>query len=134
MARVARGPAHPRRGTGRSPDQCGRRGPDVRPGPGKLYDVTQDVVTAGSPAPSLSGPTPADRFVPPLRAPVSTDHSPTAVLDALGEGLFVSDVLMMNALDSRRLSGGYLEQAQELMADAGPGEKPVGRGETVALG
>src|SRR5215217_1489595 len=40
------------------------------------------------------------------------------VLNILGEGLFASDVLMMNGLDDRRLSGGYLEEAQDLMADA----------------
>ena len=40
------------------------------------------------------------------------------VLNVLGEGLFASDVLMMNGLDDRRLSGGILEDAQELMADA----------------
>lgn len=40
------------------------------------------------------------------------------VLNVLGEGLFASDVLMMNGLDDRRLSGGVLEAAQELMADA----------------
>jgi arginine decarboxylase len=40
------------------------------------------------------------------------------VLNVLGEGVFASDVLTMNGLDDRRLSGGILEAAQELMADA----------------
>src|SRR4051812_27264913 len=40
------------------------------------------------------------------------------VLDIMGEGAFASDVLSMNGLDDRRQSGGILQQAQELMADA----------------
>src|SRR3954467_2887416 len=40
------------------------------------------------------------------------------VLTILGEGVFASDVLMMNGLDDRRNSQGVLAQAQELMADA----------------
>lgn len=45
------------------------------------------------------------------------------VLDVLGEGLFASDVLMMNGLDDRRSSQGILEEAQDLMADAVGAEK-----------
>src|SRR3954447_2753471 len=40
------------------------------------------------------------------------------VLTILGEGVFASDVLALNGLDDRRQSGGILQQAQELMADA----------------
>ncbi|TQK42401.1 arginine/lysine/ornithine decarboxylase [Streptomyces sp. SLBN-118] len=40
------------------------------------------------------------------------------VLAVLGDGLFRSDVLMMNGLDDRRLSHGVLLKAEELMADA----------------
>ncbi|MFH5821103.1 aminotransferase class I/II-fold pyridoxal phosphate-dependent enzyme [Georgenia sp. AZ-5] len=40
------------------------------------------------------------------------------VLEAVGEGMFASDVLSLNGLDDRRQSQGVLEQAQELMADA----------------
>ncbi|WP_119726745.1 aminotransferase class I/II-fold pyridoxal phosphate-dependent enzyme [Thermomonospora amylolytica] len=40
------------------------------------------------------------------------------VLDVLGEGLFASDVLVLNGLDDRRESQGVLEQAQDLMAEA----------------
>ncbi|GLY16032.1 ornithine decarboxylase [Kineosporia sp. NBRC 101677] len=40
------------------------------------------------------------------------------VLEILGPGVFESDVLLLNGLDDRRESGGILQQAQELMADA----------------
>ncbi|MEU8137902.1 aminotransferase class I/II-fold pyridoxal phosphate-dependent enzyme [Streptodolium elevatio] len=40
------------------------------------------------------------------------------VLEILGPGVFASDVLLLNGLDDRRESGGVLDQAQELMADA----------------
>ncbi|GGT23093.1 MULTISPECIES: aminotransferase class I/II-fold pyridoxal phosphate-dependent enzyme [Streptomyces] len=40
------------------------------------------------------------------------------VAEALGLGLFRSDVLLLNGLDDRRQSRGVLDQAQELMADA----------------
>ncbi|MFL6061350.1 MAG: aminotransferase class I/II-fold pyridoxal phosphate-dependent enzyme [Marmoricola sp.] len=40
------------------------------------------------------------------------------VLTLMGEGVFASDVLMLNGLDDRRMSNGILEEAQELMADA----------------
>src|SRR3954452_519655 len=36
----------------------------------------------------------------------------------MGEGVFSSDVLMLNGLDDRRQSNGVLEDAQSLMADA----------------
>ncbi|MEW2403130.1 ornithine decarboxylase [Streptomyces sp. NPDC046862] len=36
----------------------------------------------------------------------------------LGQDVFASDVLALNGLDDRRMSGGYLERAEELMADA----------------
>ncbi|WP_028642393.1 aminotransferase class I/II-fold pyridoxal phosphate-dependent enzyme [Nocardioides sp. URHA0020] len=39
-------------------------------------------------------------------------------LTILGEGVFSSDVLMLNGLDDRRQSEGVLEDAQSLMADA----------------
>jgi arginine decarboxylase len=45
------------------------------------------------------------------------------VLSLMGEGVFASDVLTLNGLDDRRMSGGILEQAQELMADAVRAEK-----------
>src|SRR3954451_604972 len=45
------------------------------------------------------------------------------VLTLMGEGVFASDVLMLNGLDDRRMSQGVLEQAQELMADAVRAEK-----------
>jgi arginine/lysine/ornithine decarboxylase len=41
----------------------------------------------------------------------------------MGEGAFASDVLSLNGLDDRRQSGGFLEQAQELMADAVGGDE-----------
>ncbi|MBW4722473.1 aminotransferase class I/II-fold pyridoxal phosphate-dependent enzyme [Saccharothrix obliqua] len=40
------------------------------------------------------------------------------VLDVLGEDVFRSDVLMMNGLDDRTMSGGVLSDAERLMADA----------------
>jgi arginine decarboxylase len=40
------------------------------------------------------------------------------VLNIMGEGVFASDVLVLNGLDDRRQSQGILAQAQELMADA----------------
>jgi len=40
------------------------------------------------------------------------------VLEVMGAGVFASDVLSLNGLDDRRQSGGFLEQAQDLMADA----------------
>jgi arginine decarboxylase len=40
------------------------------------------------------------------------------VLDALGPGVFASDIILMNGLDDRRMSGGVLAKAEELMADA----------------
>ncbi|MEQ7127689.1 hypothetical protein ABN034_24650 [Actinopolymorpha sp. B11F2] len=40
------------------------------------------------------------------------------VVEVLGEGVFSSDVLMLNGLDDRRQSQGVLKQAEELMADA----------------
>src|SRR3954469_22766737 len=40
------------------------------------------------------------------------------VLTTMGEGVFASDVLVLNGLDDRRQSQGVLAQAQELMADA----------------
>ncbi len=40
------------------------------------------------------------------------------MLEILGPGVFESDVLLLNGLDDRRESGGILQQAQELMADA----------------
>ncbi|MFI9489849.1 aminotransferase class I/II-fold pyridoxal phosphate-dependent enzyme [Promicromonospora sp. NPDC052451] len=40
------------------------------------------------------------------------------VVGVVGEGVFTSDVLMLNGLDDRRQSQGVLSQAQELMADA----------------
>jgi arginine decarboxylase len=40
------------------------------------------------------------------------------VLTLMGEGVFASDVLMLNGLDDRRMSQGILQHAQELMADA----------------
>ncbi|MEV0144797.1 MULTISPECIES: aminotransferase class I/II-fold pyridoxal phosphate-dependent enzyme [unclassified Nonomuraea] len=40
------------------------------------------------------------------------------VVEALGEGVFRSDVLASAGLDDRTSSGGILEKAQELMADA----------------
>jgi arginine decarboxylase len=40
------------------------------------------------------------------------------VLDVLGEGVFASDVLLLNGLDDRRESQNVLGKAQELMADA----------------
>ncbi|GAA3187422.1 aminotransferase class I/II-fold pyridoxal phosphate-dependent enzyme [Nonomuraea roseoviolacea] len=40
------------------------------------------------------------------------------VVEVLGEGVFRSDVLASAGLDDRSSSGGILEQAQELMADA----------------
>ncbi|MFD8588000.1 aminotransferase class I/II-fold pyridoxal phosphate-dependent enzyme [Streptomyces sp. NPDC059637] len=40
------------------------------------------------------------------------------VVEVLGRDVFASDVLIMNGLDDRRMTGGVLEQAQELMADA----------------
>ncbi|MFC0042334.1 aminotransferase class I/II-fold pyridoxal phosphate-dependent enzyme [Actinomadura rayongensis] len=40
------------------------------------------------------------------------------VLDVLGEGVFASDVLLLNGLDDRRESQNVLGRAQELMADA----------------
>jgi arginine decarboxylase len=39
-------------------------------------------------------------------------------LKILGEGVYASDVLLLNGLDDRRESQGVLSQAQELMADA----------------
>lgn len=36
----------------------------------------------------------------------------------LGRDVFASDVLALNGLDDRRMSGGFLERAEELMADA----------------
>ncbi|MBW8752102.1 MAG: PLP-dependent transferase [Propionibacteriales bacterium] len=45
------------------------------------------------------------------------------VLAVMGEGVFASDVLMLNGLDDRRMSGGILEEAQELMAEAVRAEK-----------
>lgn len=45
------------------------------------------------------------------------------VRDLLGEGVFASDVLMLNGLDDRRLSQGVLEKAQTLMAQAVRAEK-----------
>jgi arginine/lysine/ornithine decarboxylase len=39
-------------------------------------------------------------------------------LKVMGEGVFSSDVLMLNGLDDRRESNGVLEDAQSLMADA----------------
>lgn len=41
----------------------------------------------------------------------------------LGEGVYASDVLMLNGLDDRRLSQGVLEQAEDLMAAAVRAEK-----------
>ena len=40
------------------------------------------------------------------------------VLEVMGEGVFASDVLMLNGLDDRRLSQRVLTRAEELMADA----------------
>lgn len=40
------------------------------------------------------------------------------VLDVLGEGVFRSDVLTPNGLDTRRVENGVLQEAQDLMADA----------------
>jgi arginine decarboxylase len=39
-------------------------------------------------------------------------------LKILGEGVYASDILLLNGLDDRRESQGVLSQAQELMADA----------------
>ncbi|RCV49041.1 aminotransferase class I/II-fold pyridoxal phosphate-dependent enzyme [Marinitenerispora sediminis] len=40
------------------------------------------------------------------------------VREVLGDDAFTSDILSMNALDDRRMTGRVLERAQELMADA----------------
>jgi arginine decarboxylase len=40
------------------------------------------------------------------------------VIEIVGEGVFLSDVLSLNGLDDRRESQGVLEDAQDLMADA----------------
>ncbi|GIH71807.1 aminotransferase class I/II-fold pyridoxal phosphate-dependent enzyme [Sphaerimonospora thailandensis] len=40
------------------------------------------------------------------------------VLAVLGEGVFKADVLLPNGLDDRRMTGGVLEEAQQLMAEA----------------
>jgi arginine/lysine/ornithine decarboxylase len=45
------------------------------------------------------------------------------VVEILGEGVFLSDVLSLNGLDDRRESQGVLEDAQDLMADAVHAEK-----------
>jgi arginine/lysine/ornithine decarboxylase len=40
------------------------------------------------------------------------------VLDVLGSGIFRADVMALNGLDDRRMTGGVLERAQQLMAEA----------------
>ncbi|MGZ3146104.1 aminotransferase class I/II-fold pyridoxal phosphate-dependent enzyme [Lentzea chajnantorensis] len=40
------------------------------------------------------------------------------VLDVLGEQVFTADVVALNGLDDRLMSGGVIEEAQQLMADA----------------
>ncbi|MFC7614905.1 aminotransferase class I/II-fold pyridoxal phosphate-dependent enzyme [Actinokineospora soli] len=40
------------------------------------------------------------------------------VLAVMGEDVFASDIIMMNGLDDRVMSGGVLSEAEELMADA----------------
>lgn len=45
------------------------------------------------------------------------------VVEIIGEGVFLSDVLSLNGLDDRRESQGVLEDAQDLMADAVHAEK-----------
>jgi arginine/lysine/ornithine decarboxylase len=40
------------------------------------------------------------------------------VLDVVGQAVFASDVIALNGLDDRLMSGGVLQYAQELMADA----------------
>ena len=45
------------------------------------------------------------------------------VREILGDGVFASDVLMLNGLDDRRMSQGILEKAESLMAEAVRAEK-----------
>ncbi|GAA0207178.1 ornithine decarboxylase [Saccharothrix mutabilis subsp. mutabilis] len=45
------------------------------------------------------------------------------VLEVLGKDVFRSDIIMMNGLDDRMMSGGVLAEAEELMADAVDADK-----------
>src|SRR5256885_2738954 len=47
------------------------------------------------------------------------------VLAAVGRDVFASDIIVMNGLDDRSMSGGVLSEAEQLMAEAVGGDHAV---------